>query len=85
MDGCHWTLDGPVLFLPLQHLITLTPITTPCFSSQRGALEVAEIENSNSGYMPSRWFTTVLLPAPDGAEKMITLLLINNVFNIRQK
>ena len=38
---------------------------------------VAEIENSSSGYWPRRWFTIVLLPAPDGAEKIMTLLFIN--------
>ena len=35
--------------------------------------EVAEIENSNSGCSLSRWPTTVLLPAPEGAENMMTL------------
>ena len=50
MDGCHWTLDGPVLFLPLQHLITLIPITTPWFSSKEPHLSHSQSTwNARSG------------------------------------
>jgi hypothetical protein len=38
-----------------------------------GFLVVAEIENPNSGMTDNKWFTTVVLPLPEGAEKIMTL------------
>ena len=37
---------------------------------------MADTENSSGGNTSSRWFTIVDFPAPDGAEKINTLLFI---------
>jgi hypothetical protein len=42
-------------------------------SSPRCCLVVAEIENERSGIFFNRWWTIVVLPAPEGAEKMMSL------------
>jgi hypothetical protein len=34
---------------------------------------VAEMENPSWGMVFSKWLTTVVLPLPEGAEKMMTL------------
>lgn len=42
------------------------------------------MENSRNGKVLSRCLTTVLLPAPDGAEKMITFLfIVQKYLNLR--
>jgi hypothetical protein len=38
-----------------------------------GKRVVADMENDNSGNLRSRWCTMVVLPAPEGAEKMMSL------------
>ena len=43
---------------------------------QTNLREVADIENSRVGYIESRCFTTVVLPDPEGAEKMTTFFFI---------
>jgi hypothetical protein len=42
---------------------------------------VAETEKPSSGIIESKWFTTVVFPLPDGAEKMMTLFKCSDKFN----